>query len=781
MTREEKLAKLKADQENKARLIVTDGSSFLESLNEQVEELKDILGSGVELTNLDDLIDQLKEIKTLEPTILELKDGITKAIDSIPDYPDKVEITGLSQLVMACKAIAERKDPKPIETKAFDSIADNLKTLIKQINKLEVPKQGQKPEDYIPMRRVMKVGEKLLYDDSFYTGGGGGGSGIAQYVDANGVTQNVGPNYPLPTTATINTGDIEIGAVEIKDGASDTRQSVAAGDTNQNFGLVGGARMEVSFSTTTAQAVATTDVSGYNSVSVQVTSQGGSSTITFQGSNDNINWVSQGLLSLASVGTSIASTTTTSTGVIFSGPCPYRYFRLNVTGIVSGSTDGIVEFKSVPFSPTITSGFVSALSAGTTGPMKAEDAAHASADQGFPAWAIRRDTPVVNANVSADGDYTPILGDNLGKTWTAQTQVEDAAHASGDRGSFILGVRNDNGGATTLTDTNGDYSPIAVDTKGRLLTNSSKVEDNGHVNGEAGDFILGVRNDAQTVQTSTDGDYSPISTDGAGNVMDVGNVASGATDSGNPIKVGGKYNSTKPTFTDGQRGDGQLTSRGSLITTLFVNDSNNQIAVAANNADGTATSSVASRLETISRNTLFNGTTWDRQPGDTTGAFTVGNVASGVADAGNPVKIGGLAKTAEPTSVSDGQRVNALFGKGGKLIVRHALRESIGNQQTTITSSTSETTIVTADATYLLDLYGLVITNTSATYTKVTIKDSTTGTTRFVFSVPAQETRGFMLPSDAGHKQATANNNWTATCGTSVASIEITAMYAKNL
>ena len=39
-----------------------------------------------------------------------------------------------------------------------------------------------------------------------------------------------------------------------------------------------------------------------------------------------------------------------------------------------------------------------------------------------------------------------------------------------------------------------------------------------------------------------------------------GNVASGATDSGNPVKVGGVFRTTKPTLTDGQRGDVQLTS-----------------------------------------------------------------------------------------------------------------------------------------------------------------------------------------------------------------------------
>lgn len=49
----------------------------------------------------------------------------------------------------------------------------------------------------------------------------------------------------------------------------------------------------------------------------------------------------------------------------------------------------------------------------------------------------------------------------------------------------------------------------------------------------------------------------------------VGDIASAATDSGNPVKVAGKYNSTPTTFTDGQRGDIQLTSNGSVMVTPF--------------------------------------------------------------------------------------------------------------------------------------------------------------------------------------------------------------------
>lgn len=41
-----------------------------------------------------------------------------------------------------------------------------------------------------------------------------------------------------------------------------------------------------------------------------------------------------------------------------------------------------------------------------------------------------------------------------------------------------------------------------------------------------------------------------------------GNAASGATDVGNPVKTGGVFNTTKPTVTNGQRVDWQMTNRG---------------------------------------------------------------------------------------------------------------------------------------------------------------------------------------------------------------------------
>jgi hypothetical protein len=170
---------------------------------------------------------------------------------------------------------------------------------------------------------------------------------------------------------------------------------------------------------------------------------------------------------------------------------------------------------------------------------------------------------------------------------------------------------------------------------------------------------------------------------------------------------------------------------------------------------------------------------WDNAASD--GASVSGDVAHDSADAGEPVKIGGKALTAQPTAVTANDRVNGMFDIYGRQITMNSLREMKGSQITTITASTSETTVVTADATYKLDVYGVIVTNTSATATEVSFKDSTAGTTRFTISVPANNMGGFMLPMDAAHLQAAANNNWTATCADSVSSVVITMMFVKNL
>lgn len=79
----------------------------------------------------------------------------------------------------------------------------------------------------------------------------------------------------------------------------------------------------------------------------------------------------------------------------------------------------------------------------------------------------RAQVAAVLAAAPSSGDYglvTRIVGT---VTTSAGGSTEDSVHVSGDTGSFILGVRND-AAAATFVSADGDYSPIAVDSKGRV-------------------------------------------------------------------------------------------------------------------------------------------------------------------------------------------------------------------------------------------------------------------------------------------------------------------------
>lgn len=86
-------------------------------------------------------------------------------------------------------------------------------------------------------------------------------------------------------------------------------------------------------------------------------------------------------------------------------------------------------------------------------------------------------------------------------------------------------------------------------------------------------ILYGVKASTQTSLTSAAYKINQAQSGAAGGLSAQveGTVASGATDSGNPVKVGGVYNSTKPTLTDGQRGDLQLNSRSDLLVSLGTN------------------------------------------------------------------------------------------------------------------------------------------------------------------------------------------------------------------
>jgi hypothetical protein len=63
-----------------------------------------------------------------------------------------------------------------------------------------------------------------------------------------------------------------------------------------------------------------------------------------------------------------------------------------------------------------------------------------------------------------------------------------------------------------------------------------------------------------------------------------------------------------------------------------------------------------------------------------------GNVASGTADSGNPVKVGGIASATPPTVVTTSQRVNSWWGLSGNLAIGGVAGVSVDGEGTTLTN-----------------------------------------------------------------------------------------------
>lgn len=151
------------------------------------------------------------------------------------------------------------------------------------------------------------------------------------------------------------------------------------------------------------------------------------------------------------------------------------------------------------------------------------------------------------------GSYVNINANNGGnlKTTNDSAYNEDTAHNTGDMGTFVLGVRNDS--ATSLTNANGDYSPFATDSAGRIgisdLGGSVTVDGTVIVVGAAADGavpsgnpVLIAGQDGTNVQSiATDG-YGRIQvtiTGSSSNTQVEGRAADGTTPVGNPVYIGG--------------------------------------------------------------------------------------------------------------------------------------------------------------------------------------------------------------------------------------------------
>lgn len=180
------------------------------------------------------------------------------------------------------------------------------------------------------------------------------------------------------------------------------------------------------------------DCTGYRSVTIQINVTGtvSSGVVTFEGSLDNVNFVSFNLNQPGGAATQSNSVTpTTGNTYFFSGAIYYQYIRARISTVIGGggSIQAYTKLSQVPYATTqigVFQGSAANLNATITGTLtsltpgtaagnlgKAEDAASASGDTGVFALAVRRDAGVISA--SANGDYNEIAVNKYGAVQTA--------------------------------------------------------------------------------------------------------------------------------------------------------------------------------------------------------------------------------------------------------------------------------------------------------------------------------------------------------------------------
>jgi hypothetical protein len=356
----------------------------------------------------------------------------------------------------------------------------------------------------------------------------------------------------------------------------------------------------------------------------------------------------------------------------------------------------------------------------------AGNVAHDAADSGNPVKIGGRvgadgrfsGTPVTNDRVDAAfdlyGRLSVVIGGENVSISDAGSNTVFRLHPAGQTGHSSLDVVNRVFNGTTWDrmrgDTNGTYvggnvahdavdagNPIKIG--GKVRANPTPIADGDRVDarfGQYGQLATGLMDltsgnvisvTAPTTDSASGGDYG-LSTfshsyvfNGTlwdrlrGNTTGLfvqGHVAHDAVDAGNPIKIGGKASSTTNTtaVAANDRVDAHFDTRGRLGVWISAFGGADALGIRQSSPADAAAVGGAGAVDAVSANYVYNGTTWDRQRGDTSGTWVHGPTASDAALTVAPLTIGARASTAVPTAVSaDGDVVDLRALRTGALTV----------------------------------------------------------------------------------------------------------------
>lgn len=380
---------------------------------------------------------------------------------------------------------------------------------------------------------------------------------------------------------------------------------------------------------------------------------------------------------------------------------------------------------------------------------KAEDAVHASGDVGVMALTVRKDTAV---GLGADGDYVPIQTDANGRLVTLDQHspaIKAAVETIASTGIPITGTVTVGSHAVTNAGT------FAVQVSSALPAGNNNIGDVDVASVPTDPF--GANADAASATGSISAKLRFIAATG---IPITGTVTVGShavTNAGTfVVQLDGAA------LTSLQLLDDAVSGAGFNITQL-----NGVNVTMGNGASGTGVQRVT--IANDSTGILAGVTTVTTVT--TVATLTGSGVAHDGADSGNPHKVGGRAMTTARTAVSDGDRADVALDVQGRVITeRDGPRELDAIATLTLSSTTTETSLLAAVASTFLDILDVIVINSSASASRVDFRDDTAGTIRFFVYAPAGSTVGF---SGQRWPQAVVNKPWTAQCSASVAAIQI--------
>lgn len=242
---------------------------------------------------------------------------------------------------------------------------------------------------------------------------------------------------------------------------------------------------------------------------------------------------------------------------------------------------------------------------------------------------------------------------------------------------------------------------------------------------------------------------------------------SGAIDSVNVVGFTSSV-ATVPVNTEGlaYNSDNPLPVTLAASTTIVRQVSGAEDSVMVNNPKGEGEAAVALRVlqagDAVSSVSIASSVVSlevKQVSGASSSVVASGDVAHDTGDSGNPVKVGGQARTTNPTAVADSDRINFTGDKLGRQLMRpYQVRELISTAYVSVSNGT-ETTLKAAVAGSYLDLLYIMGANQSSAAVQVDIRGVTAGNILMTLYIPANSVAGVALPIP--FPQDETGNNWT--------------------